>query len=168
LLDFGLARAVATERFANEAALFDPDRLGALTPAYASPERLAGEPPSPADDLFALGIVVYLVLTGRHPFGRLRADDAAAQALEPERPRGLGRRQWSVLRRCLDFRREARPGSALEVAREFPPRRNPAASARTLRWRWRNLSAADRNGRRASTIAVVALGILAVLVGWRT
>jgi serine/threonine protein kinase len=165
LLDFGLARAVATERFVNEAALFDPERLGALTPAYASPERLGGEPPSPADDLFALGVVVYLVLTGRHPFGRLRADEAAGQAIEPERPRGLGRRQWRVLRRCLDFRPEVRPGSALEVAREFPPHRDPSAG--TTRWRRCRMSVADVNARQASTIAVVAFGILAVLAGWR-
>jgi serine/threonine protein kinase len=167
LLDFGLARAVATERFANEAALFDPDRLGALTPAYSSPERLAGAAPSPADDIFALGIVVYLILTGRHPFDRLRADEAAAQGIEPERPRGLGWRQWRVLRRCLDFRCEARPASALQVAREFPLRAGGrGVDAAQGPRRWRDLFVADIDGRQVATIAIVALSIVAAVSGW--
>jgi len=122
LLDFGLARAVASESRSAVSDRFGPHRLGALTPAYASPEMLAGMPTLPQDDIFALGIVVYLILTGRHPFDRVSADRAAAQGLQPERPRGLSWRQWRVLRRCLDFRREGRPDSALWVAREFPVR----------------------------------------------
>jgi serine/threonine protein kinase len=121
LLDFGLARAVASGRLATEAALFERDRLGALTPAYASPERLRGELPGPADDIFALGLVIYQVLTGRHPFDRLRADEAASRSLAPARPRGLGWRQWRVLRACLDFAAGNRPESALGIARAFPP-----------------------------------------------
>lgn len=122
LLDFGLARAVAPGLRNAAADRFDAGRLGALTPAYASPEMLAGQPAEPGDDLFSLGVVTYLILTGRHPFDRLPADAAMAQGLQAERPRGLNWRQWRVLRRCLDFRREARPDSAHWVAREFPVR----------------------------------------------
>jgi len=122
LLDFGLARAVATGRRTTESDLFDPARLGALTPAYASPEMLAGEFAVPRDDVFSLGVVVYLILTGRHPFDRMSADAAAVQGLLPERPRGLGWRQWRTLRRCLAFTRDERPDSALSIAREFQAR----------------------------------------------
>jgi serine/threonine protein kinase len=122
LLDFGLARAVASGRRGREFGPFDENRFGALTPAYASPEMLAGEPAVPQDDIYALGVVVYLVLTGQHPFDRLPADAAAARGLQPTRPRGLNWRQWRVLRRCLEFRRASRPDSALWVAREFPVR----------------------------------------------
>jgi serine/threonine protein kinase len=122
LLDFGLARAVNTGLGDGRSAARGGGRIGALTPAYASPEMLAGEPALPQDDIFSLGVVAYLVLTGRHPFDRLSADAAAARRLLPERPPGLNWRQWRALRRCLDFERATRPDSALAVAREFPVR----------------------------------------------
>ena len=126
LLDFGLARAVTTERFRGkgaleeaESAFFEPNHLGALTPAYASAEMLAGEPAQPGDDLYSLGVVIYLMLTGRHPFDRHSASEAARLGLRAERPRGLGGGQWRMLRRCLAFERKHRPASAAQVAREM-------------------------------------------------
>ena len=65
ILDFGIARAVQVNRGENDD--FDPSRLTALTPAYASPEMLSGEEPELRDDIYSLGIVIYLVLTGKQP-----------------------------------------------------------------------------------------------------
>jgi len=70
VLDFGLGRAVTSGRNDD----FDPFELGGMTPAYASPEMLANQPPEPADDVFALGIVAFELLTGRHPFNRRSAN----------------------------------------------------------------------------------------------
>ena len=55
--------------------------LGALTPAYASPEMLEGQAPDPRDDVFALACIIYELLTGRHPFGRAPALTARADEL---------------------------------------------------------------------------------------
>lgn len=109
ILDFGIARAVrANARFGDDT-VFDPGKLAALTPAYASREMLLGDDPQPTDDIYSLAVVIYLMLTGRHPYQRTRADQAARDGLRPERIRKLGRRQWWVLERALDFHAENRP-----------------------------------------------------------
>ena len=58
VLDFGIARAVKNRGQAEgEKTLFDPGKLGALTPAYASAEMLDGLDPTPPDDIYALACV---------------------------------------------------------------------------------------------------------------
>lgn len=115
ILDFGIARAVQLSESAGEDTLFDPAQLAALTPAYASREMLNGDNPEPRDDLYSLGIVIYLILTGRHPYGRLSASEAANENLTPEKPKKLSWRQWQVLRKCLAFNRPDRPTDMAEV-----------------------------------------------------
>lgn len=115
ILDFGIARAVRSNQALADDPVFDPSRLAALTPAYASPQMLDGAEPDPRDDVFSLGVVIYLMLTGQHPFGRVPANEAAKQGSKPERPRRLGRRQWRVLERCLAFDRSVRPASVAAV-----------------------------------------------------
>ena len=118
ILDFGIARAMQLNPAGEHIPLdtgYNPSRVAALTPAYASREMLNGDNPEPRDDLYALGVVIYMVLTGRHPFGRVSAKDAASEKLQPERIKHLSRRRWRTIERCLSFSRQGRPDSATDV-----------------------------------------------------
>ncbi|MES2259732.1 MAG: protein kinase [Pseudomonadota bacterium] len=108
VIDFGIARVFQKAEEDVDVTVFDPGSLGALTPAYASPEMLERREPDPRDDIYALGCITYELLTGSHPFNRMSALQARAAGMRPQRPPRLGRRQWRALRNALAFEREAR------------------------------------------------------------
>lgn len=83
--DFGIARALASIR---------PDERTEVvwgSPQYFSPEQAAGEPPSPASDVYSLGVVMYLMFTGQLPFIGTSADELVKLHLKgiPVPPREL-------------------------------------------------------------------------------
>ncbi len=66
LLDFGIAKLLDPERLP---AAVPPTRteVRLMTPEYATPEQVRGEPVTTATDVYQLGILLYELLTGRHP-----------------------------------------------------------------------------------------------------
>jgi serine/threonine-protein kinase len=88
LLDFGIAKLLRNGK-AQETAL---TQLGgrALTPDYASPEQIAGEPLSTSSDVYSLGVLLYELLTGARPYRLKRMSPAALEeaivSSDPQRP----------------------------------------------------------------------------------
>ena len=123
---------------------FDVQALGAMTPAYASPEMIDGLDPDPRDDVFALACIIYELLTGRHPFGRAPASVARAGNYIPQQPANLSSTQWRALQAGLHFDRAKRAASAEQLLSGLAPQ------------------AAVRSGHRW-TFAATALGLLIAL-----
>lgn len=121
ILDFGIARAASKTALSHD---YDAGDLGALTPAYATAEMVRGEPPSFSDDIYALACVVYLMLTGEHPYQRKSAADAAELKLKPERPACLNNREWTALSAALNPDKKKRPTTVASFCDSLvPPRR---------------------------------------------
>jgi len=69
LLDFGIAKLVEPEKGAEETELTRVSGR-AMTPDFAAPEQILGQPVTTATDVHALGVVLYLLLSGRKPWRR--------------------------------------------------------------------------------------------------
>ncbi len=119
LLDFGLARLLvedgSSERTATE--------WRALTPAYASPEQVRGEQVSTLSDVYSLGVLLYVLVTGDKPYAGSSEPSALLHAVltdEPVRPRTrnpvLPRDVEEVILKALRKEPEKRYGSVEQFA----------------------------------------------------
>ena len=87
LLDFGVAKLLAEDASASEVAT----RTGRwITPEYASPEQVRGDAVTTASDVYALGVLLYELLTGHRPYGKETGDPIELGRLiceeDPRRP----------------------------------------------------------------------------------
>jgi serine/threonine-protein kinase len=91
LLDFGLAKLLE-QRAGDSTAAVTTQRW--MTPEYAAPEQVRGEPTTTSTDVYQLGVVLYELLTGSLPFGsREHSSWDLAQSIldrEPPRPSSVG------------------------------------------------------------------------------
>lgn len=103
LLDFGIAKLLDDETDTTE---LTTAGMRAMTRDYAAPEQIRGEPVSAATDVHALGVVLYELLAGRHPFRRPdQGREALTRAiceLEPILPSIAATREGSGRRRSQD------------------------------------------------------------------
>jgi eukaryotic-like serine/threonine-protein kinase len=188
LLDFGLAKldsgsASADTTLTAVSPLTDSEsRMG--TAAYMSPEQARGEPLDPRSDLFSLGVVLYEMATGQHPFSGattavvfdriLNESPAAPISLNPKLPVEFE----SILNKALEKERELRCQSAAELRadlkrlqRKSGSGSGPVAQASGTTSPRSSSSAAVLTARKSRRLAIVAACLVILVVAgyaaWR-
>jgi eukaryotic-like serine/threonine-protein kinase len=146
ILDFGLAR-FEPKTDLNPGMRLTQSGTFLGTPAYASPEQLLGSEIDRRTDIFSLGVLLYELATGRHPFGSADSMSLIARILEAEAPdmtlanplvpRGLER----IVRRCMKKNPADRYASARDLVRDLEllsasPARDPDVRPSSTLWWW--------------------------------
>lgn len=134
LLDFGFARHARYPDLLAESKDF-----AAGSAAYVSPEQLQNDRSDPRSDLFALGVLLYELATGRQPFGEPQTYAGMRDRLwrEPVPPRAVNAKvpPWlqEIILRCLEQTAAARYQSAAHVAFDLRHPEQLALSERARR-----------------------------------
>lgn len=116
VLDFGIASPLRAQDGNARETLFDPRKLGAISPRYSSLDMWLGLDADPRDDVYSTACVTYELLTGRHPYGTDKAPQALEKKLQPAPVRSLTRAQNKCLREALSLRRGDRTASIQKFA----------------------------------------------------
>ncbi len=191
VLDFGLAKrspSGSNTDLTRAATMTSPMSIEGQvvgTLPYMAPEQVRGGPVDARTDLFALGVVLYELASGRRPFGGASAADITSailrdtpkplRALRPELPPDLDR----IVSRCLEKNPSERIQSALDAGNELrrlrrelersvsgiAPAAEKMASIAVLRFVNRSASADDEYF--SDGLADELLGVLAKIKGLR-
>ena len=166
VLDFGLAAVIQTSAAPDSNVSQSPTltlgatQMGVLlgTAAYMAPEQARGKPIDKRADIWAFGVVLYEVITGRQLFrGEDISHTLAAVIMKEPDLEAVPPRIRRVLQRCLekDPRKRLRDISSIEVLLEEIPDKKPAADPSLQRW--------VAAGMAAAVTAALAFG----WVAWR-
>jgi serine/threonine protein kinase/tetratricopeptide (TPR) repeat protein len=159
--DFGLAQSSSAS---HDASITDAGKLLG-TPIYMAPEQLVHGDLTAATDIYALGLVMYEMVTGRKPFKGNTPFDSAMKRLREVPPDpvqqapGLDSNWGVVILRCLEREPARRFQSAREVANALtspPPRRSATLQLiQTIR---------KKTGTRVSAAVIIGVSIVLALL----
>ncbi len=129
LLDFGIARTLS-ESAATATG------MRALTPRYAAPEQVAGQPSSAAVDIYQLGLLLYELLAGAPPFAEVSGPALLQSILHdtPPAPAAIARSRGLAFARQVDADLDAICAVALRKEPEYRYSSVEALLADVQRW----------------------------------
>jgi non-specific serine/threonine protein kinase/serine/threonine-protein kinase len=167
LLDFGIAKVLGDGAARDGATVAT---MHAMTPAFASPEQIAGAPVTTLTDVYSLGVLLYALVTGRHP----HPDGPRDPSREPERPSVAAPEHARALRGDVDnivlmalraepTRRYASAAQLSEDVRRHLAGQPVIARPDTLRYRVTKF--ARRNAVAVAAASVVVLSLVGGIVG---
>jgi tetratricopeptide (TPR) repeat protein len=161
LLDFGIAKLLGEQSVEEQIGL-TAEGARALTPKFAAPEQVRGEPVTTATDVYALGVLLYLLLSGRHPTAEGVSTTAdAVRALCETEPANLGAGDLDTI---LDKALRKEPGERYQTVAAFADdlgrylRHEPVSARRAaLAYRARKFVRRNRAGVTAAMLTVATL-----------
>jgi serine/threonine-protein kinase len=181
LLDFGIAKVLEEVEGPDGASRLTRSGVAPMTPAYAAPEQVRREPVTTAADVYALGVMLYEVLTGRRPFDLEGASPARIERTlaeedpplpssiaPPERRRALRGDLDLICRRALHRDPERRYPSAEALAEDLARHRDGRPIAARPDSATYRLSRFARRHRAGLAAALSVLLLVAGLVGFYT
>ena len=163
VMDFGLAHAVSAHP-ATDSTTVAPPGVVMGTPDYMAPEQFEGSEAGPQTDIYALGVVLYEMLTGKQPFAASSIFGAAVRRGRPPKHPSSIRKEipvvWDgVIARCLQYEPERRYRSASDVV--------AALNQKPLTlWRFRNGYRIAIPRRAAFAAVTVVLAVFAITGGF--
>ncbi|HYX20654.1 MAG TPA: serine/threonine-protein kinase, partial [Thermoanaerobaculia bacterium] len=160
ILDFGLAKLTQVESAGTASRLPTATEPGIImgTLGYMSPEQVKGEPADGRSDIFALGAVLYEMLSGRRAFEAGSTGEAMAAILREDPPdlsetnRNVSPGLERLVRHCLEKNPERRFQSARDLAYDLETLSTASGAAP---------SSALRASRRRRAIPLVAAALIA-------
>ena len=169
LLDFGIARLM--EDSTDSEQLTRITRASPMTPGYAAPEQLLGEPADTLADVYALGVLLHELLTGVRPydepgqsaaarFQAIMADRLPLASSRPGASRALRGDLDNIIAKALRRERIDRYASVADLAediRRYLAHEPVAARAATLLYRASRFVRRNRLGVAIASIAIVAV-----------
>ncbi len=177
MLDFGLAKLIREPAMDDTAtltaSLTRTDHIVGTVP-YMSPEQLAGQSAGARSDIFSLGVMLYQMATGQHPFqGRAPAELISSILRDAPAPfdelrNDLPRRLEGIVLRCLEKDPERRYPSALELRDQLAALERQVASGEAAAVEAAAEAAAvrRRKGLGKWRLAAGAALILALVAGY--
>jgi serine/threonine protein kinase len=169
LLDFGIAKALME----NPGAELTGTKVRPMTREYAAPEQVLGEPVTTATDVYTLGVLLYLLLSGRMPYRRAALGQSGwTKAILEEQPEPLDRAVARIVTpepAVSDDGLAPHPSSAVEAGVLATARSTtPQALRRSLRGdleRIAQRAMAKAPNARYTTVAAFAQDLRAYLDG---